>query len=584
MKRFNVLKVLDRFSGLFEKAGVDYRVMRKILELKFLMDSRRAPSVTGVQNKDALGKSGNKFLKSLWIYALMGIILIPMVLLGTNYLFQMSAAMGIIMFMVMTSLISDFSSVLLDLRDRTIILTRPVEGRTLTAAKTLHVLGYMMMITGALTGPSVMAGFIRHGVGFGLLYLWMIFWMDLLIVVLTALMYLLILRFYDGEKLRDIVNYVQIALSMGMAIGYQFVGRMFDIINLEIVFKPAWWQFFLPPAWFGAVFEVILSGKREPAYLIMAAMAITVPVLAIVLYARNMAVFEQSLQKLELRGTKGKVGSELRHKISGWICRDPREDVFFRFAMNMMRNERDFKLRVYPSLGFSLIFPFIFMLNLLRAGDWQTVLDSRAYLFIYFSALMLPTAIMMMKYSAGYKGAWIYNATPITEKVTIYKGTLKAFLIRLLAPVFLFECLIFVVIFGLDILPDMALAFSNAMLYALICFMLFKKRLPFSEPFEAAQNADSKSVIPMMLILGGIGGIHYLVGTRPLGIAMLLFVSLAANVFLWRVGLKAHLEKTKPDVDLARYEAAAAGTIGESGGSRLSAGSGLTRLKWKNRK
>jgi hypothetical protein len=65
---------------------------------------------------------------------------------------------------------------------------------------------------------------------------------------------------------------------------------------------------------------------------------------------------------------------------------------------------------------------------------------------------------------------------------------------------------------------------------------------------------------------------------------MLLFVSLAANVFLWRVGLKAHLEKTKPDVDLARYEAAAAGTIGESGGSRLSAGSGLTRLKWKNRK
>ena len=32
---------------------------------------------------------------------------------------------------------------------------------------------------------------------------------------------------------------------------------------------------------------------------------------------------------------------------------------------------------------------------------------------IYFCALLIPTVVMMMKYSAGYKGAWVYKAIPI---------------------------------------------------------------------------------------------------------------------------------------------------------------------------
>lgn len=41
-------------------------------------------------------------------------------------------------------------------------------------------------------------------------------------IVITALIYLFILRFFNGEKVKDIINFVQIALTIVMTIGYQF--------------------------------------------------------------------------------------------------------------------------------------------------------------------------------------------------------------------------------------------------------------------------------------------------------------------------------------------------------------------------
>ncbi|MDV2887903.1 2TM domain-containing protein, partial [Alkalihalophilus pseudofirmus] len=68
----------------------------------------------------------NGFMKSLGMYVLMSLFLIPIVVFGKNYFFQMSIFYGIVMFLVMTSMISDFSNVLLDVRDKGILLTKPV--------------------------------------------------------------------------------------------------------------------------------------------------------------------------------------------------------------------------------------------------------------------------------------------------------------------------------------------------------------------------------------------------------------------------------------------------------------------------
>ncbi|MCY6354271.1 hypothetical protein [Clostridium sp. ZS2-4] len=145
MKEFKVLKFLDKFKVLFEKFGVDYEIMRKILQMKLVMDGRRIPTIMNKSNKEK--EEENSFFKSLGLYALFGLIIVVLIIPKTNLIFQMSCVFGILMFMIMTTLISDFSSVLLDVRDKNIIFSKPVNNKTINAAKFIHVFIYMFSLT-----------------------------------------------------------------------------------------------------------------------------------------------------------------------------------------------------------------------------------------------------------------------------------------------------------------------------------------------------------------------------------------------------------------------------------------------------
>src|SRR5690606_33658783 len=154
-----------------------------------------------------------------------------------------------------------------------------------------------------------------------------------LVVVLTSLLYLLVLRYFDGERLKDIINYVQIALSLGLVIGYQVLIRAFEFtdLNLDYIFSP--WHFLLPPLWYGAPFEMILNGNTSPYMIAFSVLAVLVPILAIFVYRRMMPSFERNLEKL-LSDTKARKPS--RNRLNGFLskllCRSKEERVFFRFS------------------------------------------------------------------------------------------------------------------------------------------------------------------------------------------------------------------------------------------------------------
>lgn len=539
MKDFKVLKFLDRFKSFFEKLGIDYNIMRRILQVKLTMDGRRVPTIIGNSSKSkeqGKNKDENSFKKSLYFYGLMGVFfLIPFIIMDKSYIFQMSFAFGILMFMLMTSLISDFSSVLLDVRDKNIIFSKPVDNKTLSMAKIVHIFIYMFFITISFSGAGLVVALIKHGILFFILFLLEIILMDLFIVVLTALLYLLILKFFDGEKLKDIINYVQIILTIAITVGYQFLGRLFDLSNLNIVFVPKWWQYIIAPIWFGAPFELILNGTKNIYYVIFSILALVVPIISIIIYIKLIPTFERNLQKLNNNISEVKKGN---NKFSQWtsniICFSKQEKIFFRFASDMMKNEREFKLKVYPSLGFALIFPFIFIFNELRSESFSTIASGKMYLNIYFCALLLPTVVMMIKYSEKYKGAWIYKAIPINDISAVFKGTLKAFIVKLLAPIYIVECIIFIFIFGLRILPDLVLVFLSILLFATLCFKFLKTSLPFSQKYEAAQQSEGLIMIPLMMLLGVLAGIHYACTFLNYTVYMYILVMIVLNIVMWK--------------------------------------------------
>jgi hypothetical protein len=543
MKDFKILKFMDIFRTVFEKLGYNYFILRKILQLKLTMDGRRTSTVFN-NNKKNSAESNNNFFRSLGIYLLMGLMLIPFVLMNSNYMFQMSIIFAIIMFFIMTSLISDFSAVLLDIKDRNIMETKPVSPKTLRLAKTLHVSYYMFTISFVLSGPALIVSLLKNGPLFFLIFIVSIIFMDMFCIVLTSFIYFLVLRFFDGEKLKDIINYVQIVLSLVIMIGYQLVSRLFNIVDLNVTFVPKWWQYLLVPVWFSAPFQMLKTSEVTSTYINFTALAIIVPIFALTLHSSVLSHFEQYLLKLSNNSAKQKKETKKPSQfLTNILCRSREERTFFRFASDMMKNEREFKLKVYPSLGFAIAFPFIFLIqNILDSGIGE-VSKGRSYFFIYFCGMILPSVLLMVRYSSAYKGAWIYKTLPISNVTPVFRGTMKALLIRLFFPFFLLESIIFTAIFGVRILPDLLIMLLNMLLMNILYFKIDDKYLPFSESFEDSKQGNVALNLLLMFGLAILAGLHYLSLKINYGIYVYFVIAFILNVVLWKNAFNINIKK-----------------------------------------
>ncbi|CAM3857955.1 hypothetical protein [Mesobacillus thioparans] len=534
MENFFILRVLDLFKPFFLKMGVDYKTMRRILQVKLTMDQRRKPTVFNQSKKKKDKPEKNEFFKSLWIYGLFGLMLIPFLFLKDNYLFQASILFSIFMFIIMTTLISDFSSVLLDLRDKNVLGTKPVHSKTVSMAKLLHVTIYMLYITMATALIPLVVSVFVNGPMFSLLLLVSFVLADVFIIAFTALLYLFILQYFDGEKLKDIINYVQIALSVGVMIGYQVVARSFELVNLNYQLDFAWWQLLLPPMWFGGLFDVLLGASRSFGNIVLTIFAVLGPVVSILLYVKLIQDFERNLQKLTAQTGKKKADSKWKLFRSMPLLVSKEELPFFRFARIMMKNERDFKLKVYPSLGFAVVIPFVFMFNSYSMMTFEEFRASGYYLTVYSIMLVIPTSVMMLAHSGSYKGGWVYQVAPVKNPTIMNKAALKAFLFQLFLPLFLLVSVMFSLLFGPRILDDLAAALLAALIYTAMCFLAGKKELAFSQPFDAVNQSGDIKVFLLFLIIPVFAGLHYLAMKVPFGVLGYAVLLLIVNLVLWK--------------------------------------------------
>jgi hypothetical protein len=533
MHEFRSLAILSKFKRLFLKAGIDYGAMETILCMKLTMDGRRTPTIfNGQKNKE-----GNQFLKSLWIYGLYGLMLIPFLLFGDgHYIFPMSIVFGIMMFILTTTMVSDFSSVLLDVRDKTVLQPKPVSSKTINTAKIIHILIYMFFISGAFVAIPLVVGLFAKGILFTLIFLAALLLTMLFIVVVTSLVYFAVLRFFDGEKLKDIINYVQILLSIGVIVGYQIVIRAFDFVNFDLTYSFSWWHLFLPPMWFGAAFELLLNQDFSNALILLSSLALVVPIISIFVYVRLMPSFERNMDKL-MSESKNK-----KKKSSWWMdigaklfCRNREEKTFFRFGALMMQQERDFKLKVYPSLGFSLIFPFIFIFMELQMRTLSDISTGKMFLLIYFGNLMIPTIVHTMQFSVNHKGSWLFKAAPIQQPVAAYSGTLKAFLVKLYLPIFILLSIAFIAIFSWRIVPDLFAVLLGAVVQTLLTYKwLNSGDFPFTQSFEFTQSEGSAKLM-LVTLLAGIFVIGHLIAIAiPGGVYAYIALLIIAIFIGWR--------------------------------------------------
>lgn len=537
MKDFKVLKILDKLRFFYEKSGVDYDILRLIINTKLTMDGRRKATVFNNERKKKKGES-NEFYKSLILYAFIGIFFGLTLIFRINMMYQMSIYFAAIMFMILTVFISDFSYVILDVKDKSIIYTKGIDNKTINAAKITHVCIYIIYLTLSLVGFSFLLSF-KYGIAFFLIFLIEIILIDIFMIMITALLYLLVLKFFDGEKLKDMINYVQTILSIFMVIIYQILPRIFQFIDLDkIVYTYKSWHILVPPMWFAAPLSII-DGEGITVYkIIMSILSLIIPIISLIVYLKLTPTFEKYLQKLNNNNEKSKEKNKLILKISKLVCKDKIERAFFKFSVQIINSEREFKLKVYPNIALGIILPFIFMLVGFRGGSISSIrnnlVNSSLYLSIYAFTLIIPNIVVMLKYSEKYSGAWIYEVAPIKDISSIYKGVIKGMFFKLVIPPYILISILFIIIYSEGVIKHLIIVLLSIILITILNFLISSKSYPFSEKFEGTNNGSSVgiAILSIVFILVALM-LHILSNFFNIGIYIYGLVLLIIDVILW---------------------------------------------------
>lgn len=551
-KKERSIRIVEKFKWLYEKAGVDYNMMMLILEHKLMMDKRRTPAIMS-GNIDTKKSDEDKFKSALLMYGLSGAFMGLIIAIKFNIMIQMTLYFGIFMFFMGTSFISDFAYVLLDIKDKNLLGVTGVSSKTINAAKLTNILIYMTRLSIYFSFVGLLLS-LRYGIFFTLVFFIEIIFINIFLILVTCFIYYIILKFFYGEKLKDIINGVQIFLTIGIMVMYQIVGRVFDVfegIGSNFVITK-WWQWLLPPLWFGAPLQIVESGQVNSSLIILSGLAIIVPLLSIGIYFKIAKKFEDNIQKLNNNSYRGKDKISLSFRVSNLLCRNKCEKSFFNFTINIMKSERNFKLKTYPSLAMGSILPFIFLVanihDFSEFGAWKASLpNTKLYYTMYMAVFSLAAVVMMVKYSDQCKAAWIYKAVPIEDVASIFKGATKAVIYKMICPIYFLLSIIYVWLFGFRVIPNILAIFLVLVALSLISVRAMDKYFPFSVSFKNVEKMDDLGNMFIIILLSAIFFVIHLVMDCYLnhGVYYFMVIIIALIALLWHGICKGKYNKVK---------------------------------------
>jgi ABC-2 type transport system permease protein len=533
-----LLRFLDLFKSLYRVAGINYEQLRAIVAIKLTMDNRRH-IVAFKKKKD--DEPSNTFGATLLIYALLGIFPSIFIFSIQSVMVSMIFFFSYIMVMIAMTLITDFSSILLDTSDNTIILPRPVDGRTLFIARITHIMLYLGQLTLGLSLCSILMVTAKFGFVFALCFIIIIILSVLTALLITNIVYLLIMQFASEEKLKSVINYFQIIMAVAFMGGYQLLPRMIGRSELrDYVFELSWWSYLIPSVWMGGALELVHQHILDSSHLILAALSISFPIAGLYITNKYLTpLFNKKIGAMNSTNDGPVISKEQRVQRTNWLERisaiittNVFERASFELVYKMLSRDRKIKLKIYPSVGYIVVFGIVFMM---RGRDdfsttWHNLSNTQYYLvLIYFTFMISQVALREIPYSDDFRASWFYSSAPIDKPGEILSGMVKAIFIKLFLPIYILISVFIVFVWGTPVLDDIVFGLFNNILILLIMATIGKRILPLTiEPSVKQQTGNLVRGIFMMLCMAIPGGLHYVLGKWPL--ILLSFIPVQVGV------------------------------------------------------
>lgn len=550
------IKILFLLRLIFSRLGVNFEQLVAIVEVKLKMDNRRARF--NQWNKKQ-SESNYTFLLTLFLYFVMACAFSLFIYFSASVTAAYSLIFAVMMFMLAMTLITDFSAVILDSNDNAVLLPRPIDDRTLLIARITHILMYLLSILLALSMPFVIVSAIKHGVLVAFAFLIISLLSLILIVFLTNIIYLVLMRFMSEERLRNVINSFQIILTFIFMGGYRLVGQL---VNMEALMsgvdtKVQWWHFLVPPIWMGNTMSVIINHELDATKFLFLFLTLTTPFMVVFLVNNIFSgIFSQKIAGMDIAQRQEKTPTKVAKKglaetLSRIFTGTPMERGAFEFVWKVTSRDRKFKLRIYPSLAYLLIYP-VFMIGSRRGdGDfWQQITDLRdstgmGIMVIYLCGTVLLTIRSQISQSDDFKAAWLYELAPISKPGEILSGSLRAIVVKFLLPITIFLSLILSIIWGVYLLDDLLFGMLTIINLDLLLSIGMSNELPFSS--EVKKNGGGAFIRNMVnvLLTGIIGLIHYFMMQVPYVIIVFMFIQLALALFLLKKYREVGWEKVR---------------------------------------
>jgi ABC-2 type transport system permease protein len=520
-----VLWFVVRLNPLWRVLGADPVALRAIVDVKLTMDNRRSYASIGRYGQSKTGEKNNQFLIVLAMYAFFGLFtgLSMLAIPPKEALFiPLTVTFGYLMVFCAMTLLSDFSSLLLDSADNQIILPRPVSGRTLLLSRIVHIAGYLFSIAIALSLVGLIVVTFRFGLLAGIVFLIMSLLSSILMVFLTNVFYLLLMQFTSEERLREVINYFQIVMAIVFYGSYQLVPRLMDRDTMMEAVEWQNWFYLVPPMWMAGAVDMVVQPAFDGPHALLTVLAVVLPFAGLWVMNRVLGpVFNARLAGLEQDSTPATIEtgpeqtSSMMQRLSRLLTNNPLERAAFGFTWRVTARDRKFKLKTYPQLGFGLAY-----IIAMSVGDFGAFGKSGGfYLFaLYYTGLFVMTAQYQLSASDDFKAAWVYGSAPISRPGEILSGAMKALIAKLMVPFYVLVAIYIAWRFGLDKIDDIVLAFSNSLIMSLISAMVTERRLPFSMAQDVVKRSNTARGFVVLFILGLIAGVHYGLTLIPYGV------------------------------------------------------------------
>ena len=518
------LKILTFFRPVFTRLGVNFEQLRAIVEVKLKMDNRRTRYNQSAKKQN---ESNSSFFWTLLIYAFLSSFMAIFIFMTDSVVAIYSLSFAYTMFMLAMTLITDFSSVILDSNDNAVLLPRPIDDRTLLIARITHILMYLLSMQLALSLATMIATGVKYGIGVAFIFLIISILSLILIVFLTNILYLVLMKFTSEEKLRNVINSFQIVLTFMFLGGYRLVGQMvsMETIMNNLTVQTRWWHYLLPPIWMGNTMDVVINHHFDTSKIIFILLTITMPFVVVYLVSNVFSsVFNEKIAGMDVAKREGKTANAVNRegfieKLAKIFTGTPAERGAFEFVWKVTARDRKFKLRVYPMLGYMLIYP-IFIFGSSKGGLTERIASMRAsettsLMVIYFCFTIFMIIKGQISQSEDFKAAWIFNLAPINQPGEILSGTFRSILVKFMLPTFLILSVFITFIWGVHLLDDLVFGALSIINLNLLNSIGGTNKLPFSIELTNKGGGTFVRNLLFFIVSGLVAFVHYFLMKVP---------------------------------------------------------------------